>query len=100
MDSGQTIYILSQLFLGAVVTFLAIMLWPRISDAAWLLVIFGVIISYIEIVYSILAMFGISGLDFFSIGSVPLISFILPVLRMIFFITAFIIMLYRQSRQN
>lgn len=100
MDPGQTIYILSQLFLGAVVTFLAIMLWPRIRDAAWLLVIFGVIVSYIEIVYSILAMFGISGLDFFSIGSVPLISFILPVLRMIFFLTAFIIMLYRQSRQN
>ena len=98
MDSGQTAFILSQLVLGAVASFLAIMLWSRTRDAAWMLIVIGTIVSYIEIVYSILEHFGMGGDDFYLIGSVPLISFILPSLRMIFFITAFTVMIIRQSR--
>jgi len=100
MDSGQTAYILSQLAFGAVATFLAIMLWSKTRDAAWMLIVLGTIISYIEIVYSILNLFGIDGSKLFLVGSVPLISFILPLLRMVFFIAAFIIMIIRHSRQN
>jgi hypothetical protein len=100
MDSGQTMYILSQLALGAAATFLAIMLWPKIRDAAWMLIIVGTIVAYIEIVYSILKIFGVSGLDDILIGSVPLIDFILPSLKMLFFIAAFTIMIVRQSKQN
>jgi len=100
MDAGQTIFITSQLVLGAVAAFLAIMLWPKLRDAAWMLIIIGIIVSYIEIVYSILKHFGIGGEDFLNIGSVPLVSFALPSLRMGFFIAAFAIMAGRQFRQN
>ena len=100
MDAGQTLLISSQLIFGAAATFLAIFLWPRIRDAAWMLIIIGTIVAYIEIVYTIVKLFGISGEDFFKIGSVPLFSFILPSLRMIFFIAAFAVMVKRQSRQN
>jgi len=100
MDAGQTIFISSQLVLGAVAAFLAILLWPKIRDAAWMLIIFGTIVAYIETVYSVLKTFGISGDEFIIIGSVPLISFALPVIRMIFFIAAFTIMIYRQSRNR
>lgn len=100
MDAGQTIYIFSQLILGAAAAFLAILLLPKIRDAAWMLIIFGIIVIYIETVYSILKIFGISGEDFFTIGSVPLISFILPTLRTLFFIIAFTIMIFRLSKQN
>ena len=100
MDSGQTAYIICQLAFGAAATFLAIMLWSKTRDAAWMLIIMGTIFSYIEIVYSILGLFGIDGSNLFLIGSVPLISFILPLLRMTFFIAAFIIMIIRHSRQN
>jgi putative exporter of polyketide antibiotics len=100
MDSGQTIYILCQLGFGAAATFLAIMLWPKIRDVAWMLVIFGTIVSYIEIVYSILKIFGVSSLDFFHIGSVPLIEFILPTLRMLFFIVAFAIMIKKSGEEK
>ncbi|MDR0303008.1 MAG: hypothetical protein LBI04_11955 [Treponema sp.] len=100
MDSGQTAYILSQLVLGAVATFLAIMLWSRTRDVAWMLIVMGTIFAYIEIVYSILGLFGIDGSKWFLIGSVPLISFILPLLRMIFFISAFMVMIVRHSMKN
>ena len=100
MDSGQTVFILGQLILGALAAFLAIMLWSRTRDAAWMFVIIGAIIAYIEIVYSILGLFGMSGGDFLLIGSVPLVSFVLPLLRMIFFISAFTIMIIRQLRHK
>jgi len=100
MDSGQTAYILCQLAFGAVATFLAILLWSKTRDAAWMLIIMGTIFSYIEIVYSILGLFGIDGSNLFLIGSVPLISFVLPLLRMTFFIAAFIIMIIKHFRQN
>jgi len=100
MDTGQAIYIFSQLILGGAAAFLAILLWPRIREAAWMLVIFGVIIGYIETVYSILKIFGIAGDEYLILGSIPLVSFILPSVRMIFFIVAFAIMVYKQSRHN
>jgi hypothetical protein len=100
MDSGQTAYILSQLSFGAVATFLAIMLWSKTRDPAWMLVVISAIFAYIEIVYSILGLFGIDGGNLFLIGSVPLISFVLPLLRMTFFIAAFIVMIVKHSRQN
>ncbi|MCL2440238.1 MAG: hypothetical protein FWD14_00715 [Treponema sp.] len=100
MDAGQTIFVSSQLILGAVAAFLAILLWPKIRDAAWMLVIFGTIVAYIETVYSVLNDFGITGGEILVIGSVPLISFILPSIRMTFFICAFAIMVYKQSRNT
>jgi len=98
MDAGQTLIISSQLVLGAAATFLAIFLWPRIRDAAWMLIIIGTIVAYIEIVYSILKYFGIGDEELFQVGSVPVFSFVLPSLRMILFIAAFAVMVKRQSR--
>ena len=98
MDSGQTVFILSQLVLGAVASFLAIILWAKTRDLAWMLIICGAIVAYIEIVHSILGLFGMGGGDFFLIGSVPLISFILPLLRMIFFIAAFLVMIIKRHK--
>ena len=98
MDAGQVIFISTQLILGATAAFLAILLWPKIRDAAWMLVIFGAIVAYIETVYSILKFFGISADEFLVVASVPLVSFILPALRTLFFIAAFAIMIFRQTR--
>ena len=100
MDAGQTVYIASQLVLGAAAAFLAIMLWPGTRDAAWMLIIIGTIVTYIETVYYILNIFGISGMDLIYVGSVPIISFLLPVIRTIIFIAAFAIMIRRQYRRS
>lgn len=95
MDSGHTAFIISQLALGSVLTFLAIMLWSRTRNAAWMFIVIGVIVSYIEIVHSILSLFGMGGNNFLLIGSVPLISFVLPLTRMVFFIAGILVMIFR-----
>ena len=100
MDSGQVVYILGRLILGAVAAFLAIMLWSRIRDAAWMLVIIGTITAYVETVYSILTFFGIGSESIFTLGSRSLLSIVLPCLSMVFFIAAFAVMVARKYRQR
>jgi len=100
MDSGQIVYILSRLSLGALASFLAIMLWSKTRDIAWMLMVIGTIAAYVETVYSILNLFGVGGGAFFAIGSVSIMSIILPCLPIIFFITAFAVMVNRKYRRR
>ena len=99
MDSGQIVYIVCRLTLGAAAAFLAIMLWSRTRDMAWMFVIVGVLTSYVEVVYSILEPLGISGGNILSIGSRPIASILFPCLPMVFFIIAFTIMVVRKYRR-
>jgi hypothetical protein len=99
MDSGQIVYILGRLVLGTAASFLAIMLWSRIRDAAWILVIIGTIVAYAETVYSILTVMGISS-EYITLGSMSLLSIVLPCLPTIFFIAAFAVMVARKYRRR
>jgi len=98
MDAGHAVLVSTQLIFGAAAAFLAILLWPKTRDSAWMLIILGVIVAYIETVYSVLKIFGIAGNELIIFSSVPFISLMLPVIRMSFFIAAFVIIVYRQSR--
>jgi hypothetical protein len=100
MDSGQVIYIVSRLVLGALASFFAIMVWSKIRDVAWMLMVIGTIAVYVETVYSILNLMGITGDTILVIGSVPLISIILPCLPTIFFMLAFVVMALRKFRRS
>jgi hypothetical protein len=100
MDSGQVIYIASRLALGALASFFAIMVWSKIRDVAWMLMVIGTIAVYVETVYSILNLMGITGDNLLVIGSVPLISIILPCLPTIFFTVAFVVMAVRKFRRS
>ena len=99
MDSGQIIYILSRLILGAAAAFLAIMLWSRTRDLPWMLMAIGIIAAYVETVYAILKQFGIEGGNTLVIGSMPLMSILLPCLPIAFFIAAFAVMVARKYRR-
>jgi hypothetical protein len=96
MDIGELVFIVSRLVLGALASFFAIMLWSKTRDIAWMLMVIGTIAAYVEIVYSILELFGITEGDTFTLGSVPVTSIVLPCLRMAFFIGAFLIMVVRK----
>ena len=98
MDSGQLIYIVSRLSLGALAAFFAILLWSKTRDVAWMLMVIGAIASYVDTVYSILLLFGIAGQNLPSIGSMPVVSIVLPCLPMVFFIAAFAVMVVRKYR--
>jgi hypothetical protein len=98
MDAGEIVFIVSRLSTGALAAFFAIMLWSKTRDIAWMLIVIGTIAAYIETVYSILALFGITG-NQLSIGSVPIAAILLPNLRTAFFIAAFLVMIIRKFRR-
>jgi hypothetical protein len=99
MDSGELLYVTSRLVLGATASFLAIMVWSKTRDAAWMLMVTGTIALYADIVYSVLDMLGVR-VDLFFIGSVSLMALILSNLPIIFFIAAFLVMVIRKYRHR
>ena len=95
MDYGQIILVYSRLILGTVAAFFAIVLWSKTRDTAWMLIVISTFIVYIEIMYSILEMLGIIAGNFPYIGSIPLPTVLLPALRMVFLIAAFLVIIVR-----
>jgi len=100
MDAGQLVFIYSRLVLGALAAFLAVMLWTKTRDAAWMLVVIGTIVAYVEMVYPVLEMTGITAGNTLYIGSVSLAAILLPALRTAFFIAAFFVMVIRRYRRH
>ncbi|AEJ18629.1 hypothetical protein [Gracilinema caldarium] len=100
MDSGQLIFIVSRLFLGALASFFAIMLWAKIRDIPWMLMVIGTIAAYAETVYSILNTLGITDGFETKIGSVPVAAIVLPNLPTIFYSMAFLVMIIKKSRHR
>jgi hypothetical protein len=97
MDSGQIIYIICRLILGAAAAFLAIMLWSKTKDPAWMFMVVGAIATYGETVYSILGIFWGNNL---GNSSMSLTSIVLPCLPLMFFITGFAVMVVRKYRNS
>ncbi|MDR1024112.1 MAG: hypothetical protein LBL56_00155 [Treponema sp.] len=94
MDTGQAIFIVSRLVIGALAVFFAVMLWSRTRDIAWILMIGGTIAAYGEVLYTVLHLFGI-GAALPAVGSVPLLTIILSNVPVLFFISAFLVMVVR-----
>jgi hypothetical protein len=100
MDHGNTAYIVCRLALGAVSSFLAILLWSRTRDTAWILVIVSAIIAYVEVVYSILNLLGIISENILSENAAIIISILLSCMPTIFIIAAFSVMALRKYRRR
>lgn len=63
MPVEQTVLLLSRLGLGAIATFVAVILWTRTRDPAWMFVVVGVVVAYAETVFSTLEAFGVVRID-------------------------------------
>jgi hypothetical protein len=97
MQNEQLILLLTELSFGAVATFLAILLWSKTRDSAWMFIVIGTIIGYGRIVYQTLQVFGVIGDEWITIAGVSLADILFINLPLIFFIIAFIIMIIRKS---
>ncbi len=94
---GAVLELFVRLVFGGLAAFLAIVLWTRVRDAAWILVIAGTLASYAALLYEILRYFGFfaaGGLTLWGMDPARLVSDNLSVLC---FIAAFILMI-RQNR--
>jgi hypothetical protein len=96
MAIPEFIVVLSKLVLGAVATFLAILVWSRTREAAWVLVVSAVIASYAGIVYSALKTFGIVTEDALVVSGIPVAELVAQDLPELLFIAAFAAFLIRR----
>lgn len=97
MDQNATMILyLVKLCLGGVTAFLAIMLWSKTRDPAWMSLVAGAITGYAGIVFSMMLDLGIATAGNISIYGIPLSVLAFTVVPSLFFILSFILMLMRK----
>jgi hypothetical protein len=96
MDSGEFVYLISRLATSAVAAFLAILLWSRTRDLAWMLIVIGVIASYADIVFSLLAQLGLVDEAGYAVLGIPIARILLSNLPFLFLCAALIVMIRRK----
>ena len=97
MTTDQIVLMLSRFALGAIATFLAILVWSRTRDAAWMLIVVGIVAHYGEVVLSALQTLGVVRFDTVTIAGVALFPLILTNLPTVFFILAFLVVVFRKT---
>lgn len=98
METVDLISIIARLAAGALATFLAILLWAKTRDSAWMLIIMGVIVEYGEIIYSTLQLFGVVSSNVFIYPGLVRVEVVLQNLPLLFFAAGFLVMLLRSRR--
>lgn len=96
MEKGEFVLLLSRLSVAAVASFLAIILWSRTRDPAWMLMVVGTIALYADIIFSLLTLFGAVDPAAFSPGGIPVASLAFTNLPPIFYSLAFAVMIARK----
>lgn len=96
MSNADLFLLLSRLVFTAVASFLAIVLWSRTRDSAWMLMVVGTIASYADIVFSLLVAFGVADEAALSPGGVPLASIVFSNVPTLMYIIAFAVMVARK----
>jgi hypothetical protein len=96
MTSADLTVLASRLAVSALASFLAILLWSRTRDVAWMLVVTGTIASYADILYSLLVALGAIDAADFSPGGLPIGPIVFANLPYVLFSAAFILMIVRK----
>lgn len=96
MGTEAAIMMLTRFVLGALATFLAIMVWSRTRDTAWMLIVVGTVAHYGEVVFSALETLGVVRLDFITLGGIAVFPLVLSNLPTLFYILAFLVFVSRR----
>jgi hypothetical protein len=86
----------ARLIMTAVVTFLAIAVWARVRDSAWMLLVIGILAGYVDILYNLLVHYGLVPDNWPAPGGVLVLPLLFVTLPWLFFALAFLVMLRRQ----
>ncbi len=96
MGLGTLAYLVSRLVVVATTAFLAIVLWSRTRDIAWMLIVIGAIASYADILFDLLVRFGLVDEGRFSFFGLPLGRILFANLPYLFLSAAFLVMILRR----
>jgi len=95
MGTEAIVMAATRLSLGAVATFLSIVLWSMTRDTAWMLIIMGTILKYGEIIYSTFGIFGLVPGDVMVVPGILSVETVLVNLPLVFYLAAFLVMIRR-----
>ncbi len=96
MGIGETVYLVTRLGTAALAAFLAIVLWSRTRDLAWMLIVIGAISSYAEILFSLLTRLGLVDEARTEFIGLPLGRILLSNLPFVFLCAALAVMIRRK----
>jgi len=96
MNTGETIYLVSRFGTAALAAFLAIVLWSRTRDIAWMLVVIAAISSYVDVLFSFLTRIGLVDEARFERFGLPLGRILISNLPFLFLCIALAIMIRRK----
>lgn len=95
MTQANTIFFIFKLVLGGISAFFAVLLWARTKDSAWMSVVAGVVTKYAGTVYDMMVTLGVVLPKEINVFGIPISTLVFTAISDIFFIIAFILMLYR-----
>ncbi|MBQ7158132.1 MAG: hypothetical protein IJS09_01720 [Treponema sp.] len=95
MEQSEIILYIIKLILSGIAAFLAIALWSKTRDAAWMSLVAGAITGYAGMVFELLVKMGIIIAGGIQIADIPLSTLLFAIIPTLFFILAFILMLRR-----
>ena len=96
MISSEILFYIIKLALGGIAAFLAIMLWSRTRDAAWMCIVAGAVTGYAGMVYELLEKLGIILAGTVQLHGIPVSSLLFALVPGLFIILGFILMLVRK----
>lgn len=97
MNTGELVFLVSRLVTAAAAAFLAILLWSRTRDLAWMLIVIGAIASYADIVFSLLSGMGIADESSIVVFGLPIVRILLANLQYLFLCAALVVMIRRKG---
>ncbi len=98
MALKDIIMLTSQVSVGAIVTFFAILLWSHTREIEWMLVIMGALLKYVEILVHTLMLLGVIQGDIYIIPRYVDVELLLKILPQLFYGAAFIVKLVKIMR--
>ncbi|MDC7220635.1 MAG: hypothetical protein PQJ59_11935 [Spirochaetales bacterium] len=98
MATGTLIFISLKLFFGFLLAFLAILAWAKTRQAAWLFIIVGTLVRYLELIYSILFELEVLNPDWGYTGNFPLLPVTLTILPLLFMSIGFLLFLIQKRK--
>lgn len=94
-QNALIIFYIVKLVLGGLLAFLAIMLWSKTRDPAWMALVAGAITGYTGLIFNMMLDLGIVTVGKIEFYGIPLSVLIFTVVPSLFFLFAFILMLIR-----
>jgi hypothetical protein len=96
LDSAGLAVLVTRLATTAVAAFLAIALWSRTRDVAWMLVVIGTVAGYADILYALLLEFGVVDARSGVVLGFPAAAALFANLPALFYAAAFLAMIRRR----